>query len=78
METTLINKDLLPLVATVYYFSVKGSLFQELFVCLSLVMKEEMKMPEISGFELVSIYPIQELLSKRWGLCGWRVTKGMI
>lgn len=65
METTLINKGLLPLVATVYYFSVKGSLFQELFVCLSLVMKEEMKMPEISGFELVSIYTIQELLSKR-------------
>jgi hypothetical protein len=28
-------------------------------------MKEEMKMPEISGFELVSIYTIQELLSKR-------------
>ena len=34
-------------------------------MCLSLVMKEEMKMPEIRGFELVSIYTIQELLSKR-------------
>ena len=35
-------------------------------------------MTEIRRFELVSIYTIQELLSKRWGLCGWRVTKGMI
>ncbi|EFQ55806.1 hypothetical protein HMPREF9626_0173 [Streptococcus parasanguinis F0405] len=40
-------------------------MFQELFVCLSLVMKKEMKMTEIRRFELVSIYTIQELLSKR-------------